>query len=110
PLRLSRALSIEACYAAAQGPRGQRRAERVLAVAAELAGDIGHPHALAWVLVGRGTAAFLDGRWREAHDFCGQAETMFREQCPGSAWEIASMQLFVHQSLIYLGRFQELSR
>ena len=110
PLRLSRALSIEACYAAAQGAHGQKRAQRVIEVAARLADEIQHPHALAWVLTARGTAAFLDGRWQAGYEWCSQAETMFREECPGSAWEIASMQLFVHQCLGYMGHFAELAR
>jgi hypothetical protein len=110
PLRLSRALSIEACYAAASGPSGQKRAQRVIEVAARLADEIQHPHALAWVLTARGTAAFLEGRWKAGLEWCGQAETMYREQCPGSSWEIASMQLFQHQCLAYMGRFAELAR
>src|SRR5262249_12218536 len=110
PLRLSRALSIEACYAAANGFRGQKRAQCVIEVAAKLADEIQHPHALAWVLTARGTAAFLDGRWKAGFEWCSQAETMFREQCPGSSWEIASMQLFQHQCLAFMGRFAELAR
>ena len=108
PLRLSRALSIEACYAAAAG--GNKRAQRILEVAAKLADEIQHPHALAWVLTGRATAALLDGRWKASDEWCQQAEKVFREQCPGSTWEIASLHLFQHQCLAYMGRFAELGR
>ena len=35
-----------------------------------------------------GVAATFQGRWRAATEFCDKAESTFREQCTGVAWEL----------------------
>jgi hypothetical protein len=52
---------------------------------------------------------YLHGKWSPAFECAVRAEAMLRERCPGSSWEIDSMQQIVRWSLCYLGRLDDLT-
>ncbi len=110
PFRVSRALSLEAGLLAAQGGRSAKRALEAADRANELAVRVNQPYALAWAIGSRGVVATLTGRWEDGARFCKEAETIFRTQCGGIAWELATVELFAISSLWYLGRMEELRR
>jgi hypothetical protein len=109
-LRMARALSLEAGLAAAPGGHGAARAGRIAATANELARRVNQPYALAWARGSLGVAAALCGRWSAGVVHCKESEAIFRAQCGGIAWELATIQLFTISCLYYLGRVDELAR
>jgi serine/threonine protein kinase len=108
--RVARALAMEAAHASAAGGATQKRVTQLLASAAELASRVRSPEVHALVSATGGIAAFLQGRWREGHRLCSEAERVFRERCIGAAWEADSAQSFALWSLFYLGEMAELQR
>src|SRR5439155_6941837 len=54
-----------------------------------------------------GVAAFQNGGWANARDWCERATLVLRERCTGVAWELDTMQLY---GLICLGHLGELRR
>jgi hypothetical protein len=110
PYRVARALLLEASYAALPGRPGRPRTEMLLGLAEHLAARIQHPHAIAWTRLSRGYAAFLQGRFREAHALFREAEPILREKCRDVAYELDSSNLFALWSQFYLGGIDELCR
>src|SRR6185369_8846945 len=110
PYRIARALTMEAAYVATGGGPTRERSERLLAAGRLLATSIGHPHALAWVELAGGFAAFLAGRWSEARRGFDEAEAQLRERCSGVSWELDSVDLFALWTRYYLGDMAELQR
>jgi serine/threonine protein kinase/energy-coupling factor transporter ATP-binding protein EcfA2 len=110
PFRVARALALESGLLAAAGDKSERRALAVAERANQLARRLQHPYALAWARGGSGVVAALNGRWRDGFTACDESEQIFRGQCGGIAWELATMQLFTLSTLFYLGRMEELSR
>jgi hypothetical protein len=68
------------------------------------------PHALALATGIGGIVDFIAGRWQQAQVSCERAERMFREQCKGVAWELATANFFILSALYYSGELAELSR
>jgi hypothetical protein len=110
PYRIARALAMEGGFQATAGGPGRARTARVLALAESIAQRIGHPHALGMTAMSAGIAAYLEGRWRAAHEGCERAYEVFRNRCTGVAWEAATAQLFSLWSLFYLGETGLLAR
>jgi eukaryotic-like serine/threonine-protein kinase len=108
--RLARALAMEACYSATAGGPARDRTATLVELAAELANQLGHPHAIGLARYASGVAAFLEGRFEEARPAARDAETIFREQCTGVAWEVSSARVFHLGSLAFLGELSELAR
>jgi tetratricopeptide (TPR) repeat protein len=111
PLRIARALSLEAAHVASGGRSASKRTAQLLEVAQHLAQQVSDPYATAFVLLCSGGAAYLvDGRWKEALDLCDQAEVVFRERCTGVAWEMDTTHTFALWSLTYMGQITEVRR
>ncbi|HQR66103.1 MAG TPA: AAA family ATPase, partial [Thermoanaerobaculia bacterium] len=110
PYRVARALALEVVFSAITGGRGRQRTERVQKVASSLATRIGHPHAIGLVTFTSGFAAYLEGRWRTALELLDRAEVILRERCTGVAWELGNTRYEALRALVYMGRFDELSR
>jgi eukaryotic-like serine/threonine-protein kinase len=108
PHRIARALAVEIAYAALRGARNHTRQREITALAQGLAERVGRPETVALVTLARGTAAYFQGDWPEAHALLSQAEPALRE-CPGVAWELDMTHLYDLLSLFYLGRLTELS-
>jgi hypothetical protein len=110
PFRVARALALEAGFVACGGPRAAARTAAILASAEALARRLGHPYARAWVAGMAGCAALLEGRFRDGREALVRALAMFREQCTGVAWELATIALYRNWSLHHLGEIGELAR
>ena len=110
PYRVSRALSLEACYAGVAGAQNRRRIDRLIGEATELARRIDHPHAIGMAEISDGGAAYLQGRWKYAIEHLDHGLEILRDRCTGVSWENDSATLFGVNSLAYLGRLDELSR
>lgn len=107
PFRVARALAIEAGFAAATGPKGARRAARLLDEAEQLA--VGRPHAAGMVHLGRGAVAYLSGDWERAARYCSAADQLLREHCVGTLWELKAAREFQLFALYFQGRIGELA-
>jgi hypothetical protein len=55
-----------------------------------------------------GFLAHVEGSWNTAIKHCEQAERIFREQCTGSAWELAAVNIFRLESMLFVGRIADL--
>lgn len=110
PYRIVRALALEGAYSATIRGRSRRRAGRLLQTADALASRLGHPHALGVVALGTGVAAFLEGSWRRAQEFCDQAEGTFRDHCTGVAWELNTARSISLWALFFMGEVLQLKR
>jgi hypothetical protein len=115
PYRVSRALAFQASFSATGGgrrsARGRRRTDRLRNASVSLATRIGHPHALAFSAgVASGMIAFLEGRWRTAHELLDRAEGILRDRCTGVSWELANVHFYSLRSLSFMGRFEEISQ
>jgi eukaryotic-like serine/threonine-protein kinase len=110
PYRVARALALEVAFNATGGGRNLRRTERLWKATSSLATRIGHPHTTGLAMFVAGLAAYLEGRWKTAQELCDRAEGILRERCTGVAWELASARFYALRSLVFMGRFEELSR
>src|SRR5712691_816976 len=110
PYRVARALAMEAAYVSFGGSRSQERTARLVRASRDLAKRVGHPYAIGLATLTAGSAAWLDGRWREAREHCERAEAILREQCTGVDWEILTAQLFDLASLFFIGEVGALSQ
>jgi tetratricopeptide (TPR) repeat protein len=89
PTRLTRALALEAGFAATAGGDGPKRAIVLLKTAEEMARRRGEPQPLGLVLGASGFAALARQSYREARDLNAQAEEILSERCVGAFWELA---------------------
>jgi serine/threonine protein kinase len=110
PYRIARALAWEAAHTSTGGVPARRTTARLIAAADALAQRIGHPHALGLVMLSRGIAGYMEGRWKDGRKFSEQAEAIFRDRCTGVAWELDTAHSFSNWSLFFLGEVAELTR
>jgi serine/threonine protein kinase/tetratricopeptide (TPR) repeat protein len=110
PYRIARALAMEATSVAMGGNRSRERAAHLLETAHSLAERVKHPYAIGLVTLASGSAAWFDGRWREALNLCTRAEEILRDRCAGVDWEILMAQLFRRGSNFFLGEVTALSQ
>ncbi len=110
PYRLGRALAVEAGHVATGGSRTERRTSKLLQAAEQMAQAVANPHLLGLMALMRGGAAYLSGQWKQASEFCDQAEAIFRDSCTGVAWELDTAHNFALWSLVYMGEVAELAR
>jgi serine/threonine protein kinase/tetratricopeptide (TPR) repeat protein len=108
PMRLARALAMEAGHTAAAGGSAFARATRLLRLADEILPAARSDEARGIVTALRGIVSFLVGRWRTAFDLCEEAHAFFREHVAGAQWEMASSHLFALWALAYLGDLPQL--
>jgi hypothetical protein len=111
--RLARALMGETPYLAAAA-QPSKRLDSVLGLADEAAVRVGFP---ALEQLGRGTAAFLFGRWAECHTRMGRAEELLAQDRPRLVREgfgPAQLQQLTRRldlvAMIYLGELREVAR
>jgi tetratricopeptide (TPR) repeat protein len=103
PYRVARALTMESAYIAIAGPSSHSKTCRMLAAGEALAQRLGNLYLEGLILLIRGTAAYLEGRWRNSVKECSLAEEHFRNHCAGFYWELNTAQAFHIWSLVYLG-------
>jgi serine/threonine protein kinase/tetratricopeptide (TPR) repeat protein len=101
--RIARALALEAGYASLDGQSNIERAQTLLRTAEQLSKKVDHPHALGMTYLVRGIVGFQFGWWKSACEGFEAAETLLREKCRGTAWEVATAHMFGPNSAFYLG-------
>jgi hypothetical protein len=101
---------MEAAHSSAAGGPSAARSARLIEAAAAVAAKVDAPELTALVAATTGIVAFLEGRWRRAHERCSEGERIFRDRCVGTAWEADSAQAFKLWALSYLGEMRELAR
>ena len=109
PSRLACALAMEGPFSAARGTRGQRHALRFLEMAEKLSTQVGNPQAIGSARLMAGITKFLTGQFRQGAELCESAYEILNDQCTGVVWETTNAQVFMLQSLIYLGEFSKVS-
>lgn len=107
PDRLSRALAIEAVYAAQMS--GPARARMLLAEAGRLAERNHQPHVFGTLAATTGLVEYVLGNYEVARGHLERANDYFLA-CIGVAWEISVIRLFSLICLYYEGRLDELAR
>lgn len=110
PGRVARALALEMGYSAAGGSRSRRRTETLRKEMAPLVTRIGTPQVLGFATWASGFALYLEGRWKSAQELLEKAEGILRDRCTGVAWELGTARFYSLRSLVFMGRFEELSR
>ncbi len=110
PLRIVRALSLEAGFASSAGNRGRRRTEKLLNAATTLAARVNRPEALGSAGLAAGTTAWFFGQWKKSFELTERAEAILREHCTGVSWELYTAQHFSFRSLFYMGELPEMLR
>jgi len=102
PLRICRALAGEVAFSAVGGTRSLRRTARLLQTARTLAERLDQPHLRGTLAMTAGIAAYLGGRFREAHEATSAAEAILR-RCPEGAWDLVNAQIFGLAAHVYQG-------
>jgi hypothetical protein len=108
PYRVARSMALEAIHVATAGTPAATTTQRLLETADSLAKKTGNWHAVGLVSLGNGVAAYLQGRWRDGLVHCEAGESVFRERCVGTYWEINTARAFGLYCRMYLGEFREL--
>jgi hypothetical protein len=104
PGRIMRALVMEIGFLSTPGTRARsRRAEAVKRMASTLAERIGTPYAMGLLRGATGLTAFLQGRWPDCNRLLSDANSVFRKECTGVAWESTTTELFLLASCLYIG-------
>jgi hypothetical protein len=106
PMRLVRALVMNGL---AGGSPSRARTRALNAQAGTLAARLGTPEAEALVAAGDGGSAYFWGEWQRAVAPLARAEELFRDRCPGSAFELNSVRLMLYRVLSYRGAGRELA-
>jgi hypothetical protein len=111
PVRVGRALALDAAVHAATSAFGGRERTAALIKAADaIAARSASAHTLGLATWAAGAAAYLEGRWRDGHELNEKALAIYRDRCTGVAWEAATAQAFSLWSLHYLGELAEIGR
>lgn len=109
PVRLVRALTLEASRLAINGPTQRRRVQRLLSSASDLASS-NNPHSGALCLLHRGITAYLFGEWQDGRDNCSQAKELVLEKAAGGARELNIARRFDLSCRLYLGEIRGIRR
>ncbi len=109
PLRIQRALAAEAALRSLGGLPALARCDVVLDEMDRIAERLGTPPARALAIGVRGIVCFNVGRVRQSLELCTAAAALFRERCPGYAWELGTAHMFVLFGLSLVGEMDEVS-
>jgi hypothetical protein len=118
PVRVCLALAQEVCYAARAGSRNRAAIDAVGARLEAVARDVGEPHVVGFARTALGIAAFLTGRWRDAHAQLEPGLAALRAHRPrstapdtvGLRWELSAGDACWLSTLYFLGAWRELPR
>ena len=107
PIRICRALAIEASGRAAVEVRGRDSIEGLVRTAESLATRSNDPHAIALARLAAGLVRVFSGEWRAAQATLDAAEQIIRERCRGVHWELANAVAWSMNALILCGELKE---
>ncbi|PTL79660.1 serine/threonine-protein kinase PknK [Vitiosangium sp. GDMCC 1.1324] len=107
---LYRALALEATMELHIGGRWMETiAGRLLDKVRQRVERTGTPYDQAWYALALANRGYTLGRWREVVEAGERAEALFREHCPGSAWERVTLAIFHHHALAMRGQLRHLA-
>jgi serine/threonine protein kinase len=107
PIRICRALAMEASGRAAVEVRGRDSIEGLVRTAESLATRSNDPHAIALARLAAGLVRVFCGEWRAAQSTLDAAEQIIRERCRGVHWELANAVAWSMNALILCGELKE---
>jgi serine/threonine protein kinase/tetratricopeptide (TPR) repeat protein len=110
PIRICRALAIEASGRAAVDVRGRDGIEGLVRTAESLATRVNDPHAIALSRLASGLVRVFSGEWRAAQAILDAAEQIIRERCRGVHWELANAVAWSMNALILCGELKEAAK
>lgn len=106
PIRICRALAVEASGRAAVETRGRSGIELLVRTAESLATRSNDPHAIALAKLAAGLVRVFSGEWRAAQATLDTAEALIRERCRGLHWELANAVAWSTNALILCGELR----
>ncbi len=107
PIRICRALAVEASGRAAVDARGRDSIDGLVRLAESLATRSNDPHAIALAKLAAGLVRVFSGQWRAAQATLDSAEQIIRERCRGVSWELANAVAWSMNALILCGELKE---
>jgi hypothetical protein len=110
PRRIACGLIVEAGRSASGGTRTARRTARLFKASEELVARLGDPYALGWLKCVSGTAAVMNGRWKQGRELCDEGASILRANCAGAVWEINNARRVGTGCLWWLGELIEMQR
>ena len=107
---LYRALALEATMQLHLGGRLMEAiAGRLLERVRRRVERTGSPYDRAWYALALANRGYTLGLWREVVEAGERGDTLFREHCPGSAWERVTLAIFYHHALAMRGQLRQLA-
>ncbi len=110
PLRIARALAMEAGHRSTEGISAAPRVASLLSAAETIARRIDSPYVFGMIEMVRGFDALMLGEWTAARSHLDLAENLFRDRCTGVTWERDTVHNFTLWSLVQMGEIAELKR
>lgn len=110
PYRIARALAMEAAHVSTAGGPARLKYERLLSMAEPLAESVGQPHARAMIVMAKALGLLMLGEWKTACTWFDRAETLFRSQCTGTAWELDTVHNLCLWGLVHMGDLNTVRR
>ena len=109
PLRIARALAMEAGHRSTEGISAAPRVASLLEPAETIARRINSPYVFGMMDMVRGFNALMLGEWKIARSHLELAENVFRDRCTGATWERDTVHNFMLWSLVQMGEMAELN-
>jgi eukaryotic-like serine/threonine-protein kinase len=106
PVRICRALAIEASGRAAVDVRERDEIEGLVRAAERLAIQSDDSYAIALARLAAGLVSLFSGEWRAAHATLDAAEQTMRERCRGVHWELANAVAWSMNALVLCGELK----
>ena len=110
PLRIVRALAMELAYTSIAGASSQPYNDKLIAIGERLADRVPNPEARALLMLAKGSADYMQGKWSSARELCSQARRILSEQCTRVSWQIDTAQFYTLLSSFYLGDLGDITR
>jgi serine/threonine protein kinase len=110
PLRIARALTMEAGHRSTAGLAGTPDVTKLLSEAERLAAEIDTPHVRGLIKLVRGASSIMVGQWKAAQTSLEDADQLFRSQCTGVSWERDTAHNFLLWAVFQIGELAEFRR
>lgn len=105
PIRIARALAMEAGYRSTLGVKAEKWAHGLLRKARELSNRTGDPRAIGLTNVMTAACAWNAGRWRASYEQASAARESLRERREIVTWERDTASIFEVDALRWLGQW-----
>lgn len=110
PLRIVRALSMQAVLTAHRGVHQASRSAQILAKTHETAERLSHPSGICCAHLATSQVALLEGRWKDCADATRQTLQILKERCSGVNHEISLAHFHNLVALFQLGEIRDVNK